>query len=186
MEVLIGFARRLLLFAALVVASASAVAQPQATEAAIKAAPLYKFASYVEWPPQAAGGPAAPFVFGVMGADDVAAELEQLVAGRTVNGRPAKVRRMKEGEALGGLHVLFLGARETGRIRAVAGAARPLSVLVVSDANGGLEAGSIINFVPADERVGFEVSVDAAERSALKVSSRMLGVARRVVSASSG
>jgi hypothetical protein len=59
-------------------------------------------------------------------------------------------------------------------------------VLVVSDANGGLEAGSTINFVPADERVGFEVSVDAAERSALKVSSRMLGVARRVVSGSSG
>jgi len=184
-EVLTGLARRVALLAALVVAAASAGAQPQATEPAVKAALLYKFASYVEWPPQAAGAPTAPFVFGVMGADDVAAELEQLVAGRTVNGRPAKVRRVREGESLGGLHVLFVGVRDTGRIRAVAGAARPASVLVVSDTSGGLEAGSVINFVPAEERVGFEVSVDAADRSALKVSSRMLGVARRVVSASS-
>src|SRR6185436_9456837 len=143
-------------------------------------------ASYVEWPPQAAGAPTAPFVFGVMGADDVAAELEQLVAGRAVNGRPASVRRMKEGESLGGLHVLFVGARDAGRIRAVAPTARPLSVLVVSSASGGLEAGSVINFVPADDRVSFEVSVEAAERSALKVSSRMLGVAKRVVPGISG
>ena len=183
---MIGLALRLTLLAALLVGAAPAVAQPQATEPAIKAALLYKFASYVEWPPAVAGAPAAPFVFGVMGADDVAAELEQLVAGRVVNGRAASVRRVKEGEALGGLHVLFVGARDAGRIRAVASAARPHSVLVVSSADGGLEAGSVINFVPADERVGFEVSVQAAERSALKVSSRMLGVAKRVVSASSG
>jgi len=77
-----------------------------------------------------------------------------------------------------------VGAREAGRIRAAAAAARPRSVLVVSSTSGGLEAGSVINFVPADDRIGFEVSVDAAERSALKVSSRMLGVAKRVVSAS--
>ena len=183
---MIRFAGRLALFAALIAGSAPAIAQPQATEPAIKAALLYKFASYVEWPPGAAGAPSAPFVFGVMGADDVAAELEQLVAGRVVNGRPASVRRVKEGDPLNGLHVLFVGARDAARIRAVASAARPHSVLVVSSADGGLEAGSVINFVPADERVGFEVSVQAAERSALKVSSRMLGVAKRVVSASSG
>ena len=181
---MIRLAGRLALLAAFLAGAPAAVAQALATEPAVKAALLYKFASYVEWPAEVAGGPAAPFVFGVMGADDVAAELEQLVAGRAVNGHPASVRRVREGEALNGLHVLFVGAREAGRIRAAAAAARPRSVLVVSSTSGGLEAGSVINFVPADDRVGFEVSVDAAERSALKVSSRMLGVAKRVVSAS--
>jgi hypothetical protein len=52
---------------------------------------------------------------------------------------------------------------------------------VVSDAERGLENGSVINFVAVEDRIGFEVSVDAAERSNLRISSRMLTVARRVV-----
>ena len=91
------------------------------------------------------------------------------------------VRRLKDGEGLAGLHMLFVGRRESGRIGALSAAARPLSTLVLSDAERGLEAGSVINFVAVEDRIGFEVSVDAAERSGLKISSRMLAVARRVL-----
>ena len=182
-EVVIALARHFLLVAALLLGAFPVSAQQQATEVAVKAALLYRFASYVEWPAEVLGAPGSPFVICVTGSDEVATELEQLVKGRTIANRPVTVRRLKEGEGVSGAHVLFVGGSDPGRIRAAARVARPRSVLVVSDAAGGLEAGSVINFVPADDRVGFEVSMEAAERSNLKVSSRMLGVARRVVGA---
>jgi hypothetical protein len=154
------------------------------SETSLKAAFVYKFASYVEWPAESFPSPDSPFVIGVLGADDIAAELEGLVHGRSVGNRPAIVRRMKDGEPLTGLHMLFIGRRDAGKVPALSRAARALSVLVVSDAERGLEAGSVINLVVADERVGFEVSIEAAERSGLRLSSRMLGVARRVLARS--
>jgi len=161
-------------------APAAARAQ-QATEASVKAALVYKFASYVEWPPQAFAMPEAPLVIGILGAEDVAADLEPLTRGRTVHNRPVAVSRVKDAEGITGCHVVFVGRRESARLPAIARAARAKSVLLISDTERGLENGSVINFVQVDDRVGFEVSVDAAERSNLRVSSRMLAVARRVV-----
>ena len=150
----------------------------QAPDSAIKAAFLYKFAGYVEWP--AAPAPDAPFVFATLAADDVAAELERILPGRTVEGRKAVVRRVKEGEALKGVHILFVGRAEPNP-RAALRAAQQQGVLTVSDTERGLESGAAINFVTADDRVGFEVSLDSAERGGHRISSRMLAVARRVV-----
>lgn len=153
----------------------------EATEASVKAAFIYKFASYVEWPAAAFPAPDAPFVFGVMGSDDVAAELERIAPGRKANGHPAAVRRLKEGDAVAGVHLLFVG-RGQSNLRTVLRAAQQPGTLLVTESERGLEMGSAINLVVADERVGFEVSVDAAERNGLMISSRMLNVARRVVS----
>ena len=174
--------RRFLLRCVLLGALAPGIARAQqATEASVKAALVYKFASYVEWPPEAFAMPESPLVIGIVGADDVAAELEPLARGRTVNNRPVAVWRLKDAEAVTGCHVVFVGRRESGRLPAVARAARAKSVLLISDTERGLESGSVINFVHVEDRVGFEVSIDAAERSNLRLSSRMLAVARRVV-----
>lgn len=153
----------------------------EANETSVKAAFLFKFASYVEWPDSAFGGADAPFVFGAMGAEDVAAELERIVQGKTIQGRRAAVRRVKEGESTAGLQMLFV-ARGLSNIRGALRGAQQPGLLVVTELERGLEMGSAINFVIVDDRVGFEVSVEAAERSGLKISSRMLNVARRVVS----
>jgi hypothetical protein len=160
-------------------ASVTAFAQ-QASEAAVKAALVFKFAAYVEWP-AAAGAQPAPFIFGVAGADEIAHELEQVTNGRTIGNRPILVRRVQEGDSLAGLSVLFVGRREAQRLVPLVRAARPLSILVVSDAEQGIEQGSVINLIPNDGRIAFDVSLEAAERSRLTLSSRMLGVARRVV-----
>ena len=170
--------------AALVVQLAHAQATPprvDATEAGVKAAFLYKFASYVEWPPAAFPAADSPVVFGVMASDEVAAELERILPGRAIQGHPVAVRRLKEGESFSGVHVLFIG-RGQSNLRAVIRAAQHPGMLVVTETERGLESGSAINFVVSDERVGFEVSVEAAERNGLRISSRMLNVARRVVS----
>jgi len=160
-----------------------AAAQParlEASEASVKAAFLYKFPAYVEWPPAAFPAAAAPFVFGVLGQEDVAAELERLVAGRQWSGHPMTVKRL-EGDNVRGVHVLFVGRGAGDRVVNLVRAAQLPGVLVVTDNEKGFAAGSAINFVMQDDRVGFEVSPDAAERNGLRISSRMLAVARRVV-----
>jgi hypothetical protein len=171
-----------LMFLAALVSQDGAQAQGrvEASEASVKAAFLYKFASYIEWPPAAFASADAPFVFAVAGSDEVASELERIAAGKSVQGHPAAVRRVREGEGPAGAHVLFVG-RGQGNLRALVRAAQQPGTLVVTEGERGLELGGAINFVIVDDRVGFEISVDAAERNGLKISSRMLNVARRVV-----
>lgn len=158
-------------------------AQParlEASEASVKAAFLYKFPAYVEWPAHAFASPTAPFVFGVVGQEEVATELERLVAGRQWSGHPMVVKRI-DGDNVRGVQVLFVGRGASDRVTALVRAALAPGILVVTESQKGFAAGSAINFVIQDERVGFEVSADAAERSGLRISSRMLAVARRVV-----
>ena len=154
-------------------------ARPQATEPAVKAAFLYKFAGYIEWPRGTYPAPDAPMVIAVAGADDVASELERLVPGRNINGRPVVVRRVRE-ESLRGVHVLFVG-RSHPAARTLVAAGREQGALVVTETDKGLDIGSAINFVPVDERIGFDVSLDNAEAAGVRISARMLAVARRVV-----
>jgi hypothetical protein len=161
---------------ALALALAPGVAAGQQSEQAVKAAFLYRFAAYVEWP--ASAPPDAPFVIATLGADEVAAELSSMLPGRAVGGRPAVVRTVKEGESLQGVHMLFVGKRASDA-RASIRAAHQQGVLTVSE--NGLESGAAINFVIAENRVAFEVSLEAAERSGHRISSRMLAIARRVV-----
>ena len=155
-------------------------AQREAPEASVKAAFLYKFANYIEWPANAFASPAAPLVIGVAGSDEVASELERIVPGRNVTGHPVTVKRLREGESARGLHFLFIG-RDHPAHAAMLRAARHQSVLAITETDRGLEMGSTINFVTAGDRVAFEVSLDAAEKSGHRISSRMLSVARRVV-----
>lgn len=167
-------------FAAALCADAVHAQRAEASEAGVKAAFLYKFANYVEWPPAAFASPTAPLVIGVTGSEDVAKELERIVPGRAVNGHPVEVRRMKEGEGPAGVHVLFIG-RDHPVMQGVLGAVQGQPILTVTDSPRGFDLGSVVNFVPAGDRLAFEVSLDSAEKSGLRISARMLAVARRVV-----
>jgi hypothetical protein len=170
-------ARAVMLWALL--APTAALAQA-ATEAAVKAAFLYKFAGYVEWPAAAFADAEVPFVIAVAGADEIAAEVEKVVPGRTVNGRRIVVKRLQEGEDPQGAHLLFVGrAMPSASARAMVRSAQRAGALTVTDA--GLENGAAINFIAADSHIAFEVSLDAAERGGHHISSRMLAIARRVV-----
>jgi hypothetical protein len=153
------------------------VAAPAGVERNVKAAFLYKFLGYVEFSngQEAAG----PLTVGVMGADDIAAELSRITAGRTVGARAVAVRQLREGEALTGLHMVFIDS-DVARPLAVLRAAQQAGVLSVTDTDDGLQQGSVINFRLVEDRVRFEVSLPAAEKSNLKLSSRLLSVAYHV------
>lgn len=173
--------RVLLFLAAGVATAATAFAQREATESGVKAAFLYKFANYIDWPANAFASPSAPLVIGVLGADEIAGELDRIVPGRNVNGHPVTVRRLKNGDSASGVHILFVG-KDQGGAAATVRAARGQGALTVTESDQGLESmGSAINFVTAGERVAFEISLDSAEKSGHRISSRMLAVAKRVV-----
>jgi hypothetical protein len=166
--------------ALLALAAAPALAQRDQSEAQIKAAFLYKFGSFVEWPARAFPRPDSPFIIGVMGSDPVASALEQVAAGRTVQGRPIAVRKLRRGEALEGLHVLFVGQAEAARLGEFQAAARAESILLVTESENALSRGSIINFV-VEDKVRFDIALPPAERGNLKISARLLTVARKII-----
>jgi hypothetical protein len=151
-----------------------------ALERSVKAAYLYKFLSYVEWPAPAAPAPNTPFVIGVCGAEEILAELQKIAPERTVADRPLEVRRIKEGDPLSGLHVLFVGRSESAHLADMARTARQNSILTVSEIEGALRLGSVINLIIVDGHVRFEIALDAAEKSGLKLSSRLLALAPTV------
>lgn len=146
----------------------------------VKAAFLYKFAGYVDWPAASFARPDTPVTIAVIGAEPIATELAQAVTGRTVNDRSVTVKRLKAGESLAGVHILFVGKAEIARLNLLTQAARPRSILTVTESEGALAQGSVINFIMAERRVRFEIALDSAEKSGLKLSSRLLAVAQQV------
>ena len=151
-----------------------------ALEQRVKAAFLYKFANYIEWPQNLFSQPDAPITIAVMGDDSLAAELSQLVAGHTVNGRPVTVRKLMDIEPSTVVHILFVGRDENARLSDVAKTLQPRPILIVTESEGALTHGSIINFLLVDGHVRFEIALDTAEKKGLKLSSRLLAVAQSV------
>jgi hypothetical protein len=159
---------------------AQVAGEVQTNERSVMAAYIYRFITYVEWPVSAFASPQAPIVIGVVNADDIAGELEQIVQGRTAQGRRLQVRRLAPGEAPTGVNVLFVGGDSAQRVLQSAKTLTERSVLTITGVERGIDHGSVINFVPVDGRVRFEVNVGAAEKSGLRLSSRLLTVATRV------
>ena len=156
----------------------------QALERRVKAAFLFKFLGYAEFPSGAFGDAGAPVTIGVVGSDEMAAELAQVVAGRQVGGRPILVRNLREGELGGPVHLLFVAGSDNARAARVLRSA-PAALITVTECESGLQYGSVINFRIIEQRVRFDVSLDSAEKNNVKLSSRLLTVANRVVKGAS-
>lgn len=149
-------------------------------EYAVKAAYLYKFAGYVEWPPTSFSQVTAPLKIGVVGADRLVAELTRQLAGVSVSNHPVTVASLKPGDALGDVQILFIGRQENSGLPRLLAGVQQKPVLTVTELADGLDEGSVINFVTTDNRIRFEISLPAAQKSGLKLSSRLLSVAQQV------
>lgn len=159
------------------VAADATVADPERrSDVAVKAAFLFRFAGFVEWPDDRAAG--APFEFAVVGNPDLASELRRRLPGRTIAGRPPIVREHVTVEGATQADVLYVGPGHARRVPRVVG--RLARTLVVTDEPRGLDAGAAINFLRDDERVRFEVSLGAAERAGLRLRAGLLSLAARV------
>lgn len=172
-----GLGRCLLL--ALWLAGALVWAQEADPETRIKAAFLYKFCNYIEWPAHSFVAPDAPLIIAVVGDEALAREVQLAVAERRIAQRPLRVRRLAPGEALAGVHVLFIGQGLARERDALFAAASQHAVLTVTEAPQDAAPG-IINFVVVDNRVRFDIAQDQAVQSGLRLSSQLLAVARNV------
>lgn len=164
-----------LLFAAGAVPGASP--STAETEPAVKAAYLFKFLSYIEWPSQSFDSPQAPIVIGVMGADDVQEALLDITRSHPAQGRAVVVRSVPPGDPCTGIHMLFVGHDVQLEMQRLSGTP---GLLLVSDADGALDRGAMVNLIRSGDHVRFEVAPEPAEKSGVHISSRMLSIARRV------
>ena len=146
------------------------------TEYQVKAAFLFNFVRFVEWPPPG-NGVNDPLVIGIFGKNPFGDALDQLVSGKSVNGRPLIVRRISDASGLRSCNLVFFPASDARRFGEVAATLANLTVLTVGESDGFATRGGMINFVVKGGRVLFEANPAAAARSHLKISSKVLQLA---------
>jgi hypothetical protein len=142
-------------------------------DASARAAHLYNFLGYIEWPSRAFALADSPLVIGVLNAEAVAAELLLTTVGRNVNNRPVTIRRIRPGESLQDIHLLYIGPGDAGEVESLLAQVPQRWTVTVTDE----QAAGVISFRHADGRLRFEVSTAAAERGEFKLSSRLMSVA---------
>jgi len=162
------------------VAASAAPPAEREFEYKVKAAYLYNFAKFVDWPADAFADPKSPLTLCVLGDDPFGPALDQTVAGESVGGRPIAVRRGARLAELKGCHLLFVGRAERGRLREVIAALHDGPVLTVGEESSFLDDGGMIDFVLAANKVRFEVNLSAVDKSPLKISSKLLRLALQV------
>src|SRR6267142_6780605 len=154
---------------------------PDSSEYLIKAGFIYNFAKFVEWPSAAFAQPDSPIVIGVLGTDPFGGVLDHLVEDKKIGQRGFVVKRYKWGKDLKDLKdckILFVSASEKAHVDEIVQLVKGLPILTVGETPGFAERGGVIRFTLEDNRVRFEVNVDAARQADLTISSRLLTLAK--------
>jgi len=153
---------------------------PRSPEYLIKAAYLYNFAMFVDWPSRAFPSPGSPIVVGIVGRDPFGWALDQTVENKRISKRPITIERLQPHEDLTHCQILFIDQSEGARVAELAQRLHDRPILIVDDAVDGGRRGGTIDFIVDDNRVGFAINRDMARRAGLTISSKMLGLARAV------
>jgi hypothetical protein len=146
-----------------------------AADIAVKAAFLYNFAKFTEWP---ALPPSGPIVLCVVGDDAIANALVETVKGQNISGHSLEVSRPQDSSSWRSCHLLFIADAETRKSAGGLAGIKTLPVLTVSDGKDFSQAGGIIELFVESGRMRFTINMDAAEGSGLRLSSRLLGLAK--------
>ena len=159
--------------------SPAAFAQPT-NEYQVKAAFLYNFAKFVDWPAQSFKSPEEPITICVQGQNPFGSMLEEMVNGKTLQGRGFLVRNIFDVQQAGGCHILFVSASERKHVASILAAIRTPGVLTVGESEGFAAEGGVINFKLEDGKVRFEINLEAAARKGLQIRSNLLSLAQIV------
>lgn len=146
----------------------------------VKLAFLYNFTQFVEWPPEAFHGPAAPLTICVAGLDPFEREIEKDLRGRSAAGHPVEIRRLRPREDPRSCHMIFVRAGEKKLGERLIAAVRGSSTLTVGETKGFADGGGVINLILEENKLRFEINLDAATQTRLKISSKLLALAKIV------
>jgi len=152
---------------------------PDSPEYLIKAAYLYNFTKFVEWPPEAFKDNLSPINLYILGADPFGVTLDS-IKNRMVQGRRLNIKHVNHIEEISGCHILFISASEKENLRSILRALKNSTILTVSEIERFGQRGGIINFILVENKIHFEINPDAAQQSGLKISSQLLKLAKIV------
>jgi len=153
---------------------------PAASEYQVKAAFLYNFAKFIEWPASSFSDASAPLRICILGQDPFGADLRDIADEKSVNGRKIQVIPLADLRMARACHILFIASSEKAQLKQTLESLQGADVLTVGDTKGFVEKGGMINFVLENDRVRFEVNHKAAEQAGLKVSAKLLSIAKSV------
>ena len=148
------------------------------TEYQVKAAFLFNFTKFIDWPDMAFANAHAPIVLGIVGDDPFGSDLGQTVAGQVVKGRPISIQKYRFGDDLRRYHILFVSPSEQTHIPNILLSVQGGNVLTVSDVDRFTDAGGVVQFVVEQSRVHFIVNWDASTKAHLEISAKLLALAR--------
>lgn len=150
-----------------------------ASEYDVKAAFLYNFAKFIQWPSGFSNGD-EPMTICIYGDDPFGHAIDEIIAGKAINDHEIVVRRTRKLDDLRQCQIAFISASEAGHLTEIVDSLRGVSVLLVGDTSGFAERGGHIEFITEDNKVHFSINIDASERSRLKMSSKLLALAKIV------
>src|SRR5262249_18853354 len=151
-------------------------AQTSSAEYEVKAAFIFNFAKFVEWPPQAFSGAESPFTICLAG-DPFAGALDRLIQGKTLDRRRLTIRRVSAGDDVHACQVLYIAPSKSRRAAELLNSVANAPILTIGESKNFIEDGGIIRLVNAGGHIRFQINPDAADRGSLKISSRLLRVA---------
>lgn len=154
-----------------------APAQPPSREYELKAVFLFNFSQFVEWPPASFPTAQAPLVIGILGKNPFGSYLEELVTGEKVNGHAVTIQYYNSVEEIRACHILFINLAETKKTERAIGDLKGRNILTVSDASDFSAEGGMIRFFTRDNKIKFEINLEASKAAALTISSKLLRLA---------
>jgi len=152
----------------------------------VKAAFLFHFAQFVEWPAEAFLSAESPLTYCTVGEDAFRGALDESVKGKRIRNRPLRVLHLREREPINGCQVLFIGAAQKGRQTEELASANGRPMLTVGETADFAQEGGIIGFFLEEKKVRFEINVGAAEKAGLKSSAKLLALAKTVLGSAKG
>jgi hypothetical protein len=165
----------------LLIASPKAFSQKEeSSEYTVKLAFLYNFTKFVEWPPDSYRAPSSPLLICIVGHDPFSQVLEAELRTKNVEGHPVEVRSLKPNEKLSPCQIVFVPATEKQHADRIVSGLKGSNTLTVGETDGFAVQGGIINLTVEANKVHFEINRLAAERAGLKISSRLLNIAKIV------
>jgi hypothetical protein len=147
----------------------------------VKAAFIFNFVKFVQWPAGSFQSVKEPTAICVLGQDPFEGSLAETLAGRAIEGRSLIVRHITAAKQVPGCHVLFIGSGEDQRIPSVLAEIRTPGTLTIGESDAAGDGGVMIDFRLEGGKIRFDINLNAAERADLKISSRLLSLARSVV-----
>lgn len=155
--------------------------EPPLTESKLKAAFLFNFVKFVEWPPAAFLTTNSPLTIGILGENPFGGDLEAIVRDKTINSRAVIIKPMRALVEATNCQVLFISPSAKSKIPEMISTLGAASVLTVGDSDRFAETGGMINFVKEGNKIRFEINEVAAKRAGLKISSKLLSLASRTI-----